>query len=171
MSQRPRPISKVPIKKTHFGIRQARSIPIPTAIKSTPPSHLTGAPLHLLRIPTPPSTHLYAPSRENVPKSSGIVPICPIYTGFKKITPRKLGSFFQNSFCFWDISPAPLKKQFASCFLRPPSIILYKIPPTPGTPPKSPQWSSAIRNRKYAHIQDSQTRCRASAKYDIPLPY
>ena len=54
MSHTPSPTNPIPIRKTHFGIRHARSIPSPMAISTMPPSHLMGAPLHLLRIPIPP---------------------------------------------------------------------------------------------------------------------
>ena len=52
--QHPRQTRKIPTRYTHFGIRHARSIPIPAAISKRPHSHPVGAPLHLLRIPSPP---------------------------------------------------------------------------------------------------------------------
>lgn len=52
--QQPSPTKASPTRYTHLGIRHARSIPTPTAISSTPHSHSIGAPLHLLRIPSPP---------------------------------------------------------------------------------------------------------------------
>lgn len=54
ISQHPRQTKNIPTKYTHLGIRHARSSPIPTAIKSRPHSQFVGAPLHLLRIPSPP---------------------------------------------------------------------------------------------------------------------
>jgi hypothetical protein len=52
--QHPRQTRKNPTRYTHFGIRHARSIPIPAALSKRPHSHPVGAPLHLLRIPSPP---------------------------------------------------------------------------------------------------------------------
>jgi len=68
MSQTPAPISNAPIKKTHFGIRHAKNIPTPTAINIMPPSHLIGAPLHLLRILIPPLSPFICSWHKNVQK-------------------------------------------------------------------------------------------------------
>jgi len=54
MSQHPRQTKKIPTRYTHFGIRHARSIPVPMEISNSPHSHSVGAPFILLRIPSPP---------------------------------------------------------------------------------------------------------------------
>ena len=62
--QHPRQTKKIPTRYTHFGIRHARSIPTPTAIRISPHNHSVGAPLHLLRIPSPPFFYFYANSKK-----------------------------------------------------------------------------------------------------------
>jgi len=63
MSQHPRQTKKIPTRYTHFGIRHARSIPIPMEISNSPHSHSVGAPFILLRIPSPPFFYFYAENR------------------------------------------------------------------------------------------------------------
>ena len=50
----PQPSKSPPIRKTHRGSRHAKSIPSPSAAITTPHSHFSGAPLHLLRNPATP---------------------------------------------------------------------------------------------------------------------
>ena len=62
-NQHPRQTKNTPTRYTHFGMRHARSIPTPTAIRMRPHSQFVGAPLHLLRIPSPPFS-IFMPKTE-----------------------------------------------------------------------------------------------------------